>query len=102
MRPCLARALGLSLACPEADWKRRGVGNSAQEALLKQFLQLQTRAVLRPLLLSTESEVNPLMVATHTPSQTTPAARRNGGGGRRGASCARPSPWRSSFHGRWC
>eukprot|EP00752_Nemacystus_decipiens_P006677 g6004.t1 len=32
-----------------ADWKRRGVGNSYQEALLKEVIELQTRALLRPI-----------------------------------------------------
>eukprot|EP00904_Undaria_pinnatifida_P003442 jgi/Undpi1/13099/HiC_scaffold_8.g02761.m1 len=34
-----------------ADWKRRGVGNSLQEALLKEVIELQTRALLRPITL---------------------------------------------------
>lgn len=37
-----------------ADWKRRGVGHSYQEALLKEVLQLQTRALLKPISLPAE------------------------------------------------
>ncbi|CBJ34078.1 hypothetical protein Esi_0947_0001 [Ectocarpus siliculosus] len=37
-----------------AEWKRRGVGNSYQEALLKEVIELQTRALLRPISLPAE------------------------------------------------
>ncbi|CAM9216955.1 unnamed protein product [Scytosiphon promiscuus] len=37
-----------------AEWKRRGVGNSYQEALLKDVIQLQTMALLRPVSLPAE------------------------------------------------
>ncbi|CAN0460454.1 unnamed protein product, partial [Hapterophycus canaliculatus] len=37
-----------------AEWKRRGVGNSYQEALLKDVIQLQTMALLRPISLPAE------------------------------------------------